>query len=74
MKELLVKTDENYNDQYEEGVIFCEACTRASGVDNLLAAVQGGEVKKSRNEDDIVLYHFPKGRVGRRQGHGTKVP
>ena len=62
MQELQVKTDENYNDQYLDGVIFSEACTRAGSAEQLLQDVKTGQVKKSANHDGVPLYHFPRRR------------
>ena len=73
MHELQIRTDENYNDQYMDGVIFSEAKTRAGSADQLLQDVRTGQVKKSTNEDGITLYHFPRGKMGRRQAFGSKV-
>ena len=73
MQELQVKTDENYNDQYLDGVIFSEACTRAGSAEQLLQDVKSGQVKKSANDDGVPLYHFPRGKLGRRQAFGSKV-
>ena len=73
MQELQVKTDENYNDQYLDGVIFSEACTRAGSAEQLLQDVKTGQVKKSANDDGVPLYHFPRGKLGRRQAFGSKV-
>ena len=73
MQELQVKTDENYNDQYLDGVIFSEACTRAGSAEQLLQDVKSGQVKKSANDDGADLYHFPRGKLGRRQAFGSKA-
>ena len=73
MKELQIKTEEHYNDQYFDGVIFSEACTRAGSQDQLLLDVKSGQVKKSTNQDGVTLFHFPRGKLGCREAWGSKV-
>ena len=65
MMEMQIRRNERYNDQGARGVIYAEAVTKAGTEERLLSAIRRGEVKKATSEENITLYYFPVGKLGR---------